>query len=154
MDQLPTQPVASTRHVRAQTYAAELTPEQVAGFVFCNAGVTWFWNQAAASQLDRYRHHVPVESGMSLSYAVSAARMAGVEFPCNGRLHPVADVPAVMLHGALRQLSAGWTRHLKAVRAWRDRPHPAGAECPSNAVTAATSDGDIYHAPRLSAGTS
>ena len=101
------------RHLRSQTYAAELTAEQAAVFDLFRAGTTWFFNQAIASQLDRYRHHVPVETFASLSYAVSAARKAAVEFRYRGSMRLISEVPAVMLHGALRQLSASWTRHLR-----------------------------------------
>ena len=31
-----------------------------------------------------------------------------------------------MLHGALRQLSASWTRHLKALAEWRKRSRAPG----------------------------
>src|SRR6266567_3532419 len=119
------------RHVRSQAFAAELTAEQAAEFGFCRAGMTWFFNEANASQLDRYRHRVPVESNMSLSYAVSVARKAGVEFRYLGKIRLISDVPAVMLHGALRQLSASWTRHLKALADWGKRPHAPGEKCPS-----------------------
>jgi transposase len=101
------------RHLRSQTYAAELAAEQAAVFDLFRAGTTWFFNQAIASQLDRYRHHVPVETYAGLSYAVSVARKAAVEFRYRGPMRLISDVPAVMLHGALRQLSASWTRHLK-----------------------------------------
>jgi len=120
------------RHIRSQTYAAELTGDQVAEFDLCRAGATWFYNEAVASQLDRSRHRVPVESNMSLGYAVSVARKAGVEFPYRGTMRPVSDVPARMLHGALRQLSASWTRHLKALAEWRKRPHGPGEKRPSS----------------------
>src|SRR5262249_45834919 len=101
------------RHIRAQTYAAELTSDQEAIFDLCRGGATWFYSAACASQRDRYRHGAGVESNMSLGYAVSVARKAGVEFPYRGTMRPIGDVPARMLHGALRQLSASWTRHLK-----------------------------------------
>jgi hypothetical protein len=78
------------RHVRSQTFAAELTSDQAAVFDLCRAGATWFYNEACASQLDRYRHGVGIESNMSLSYAVSAARKAGVEFPYRGTMRPSA----------------------------------------------------------------
>jgi transposase len=120
------------RHIWAQTFAAELTSAQVAVFDFCRAGATWFYNEAAASQLDRYRHGAGVESNMSLSYAVSVARKAGVEFPYRGTTRLISVVPARMLHGALRQLSASWTRHLKALADWGKRPHAPGDKCPSS----------------------
>jgi hypothetical protein len=110
------------RYLRAQTYAAELTGGQVAEFNFCNAGVTWFYNEASASQLDRYRHRAGIESNMSLGYAVSVARKAGVELPYRGTMRAIGDVPARMLHGALRQLSAAWTRHLNALAEWHVKP--------------------------------
>jgi transposase len=110
-----------------------LTAEQETAFRFCHAGVTWFYNEAAASQLDRYRHHVPVETyKQRLSYAVTAARQAGVEFPYQGGLRLIADVPAVFLYGALRQLSGSWTRHLKALAGWNRNPHAPGQRCPSS----------------------
>ena len=124
--------VQAPRHVRAQTYAAELTGDQVAVFDFCRAAATWFYNEAAASQLDRYRHGAGIESNMSLGYAVSVARKAGVEFPYRGATRLISDVPARMLHGALRQLSASWTRHLKALADWGKRPHSPGDKCPSS----------------------
>src|ERR1035441_913862 len=65
---------ATERHLRSQTYAAELAADQAAVFDLFRAGTTWFFNQAIASQLDRYRHHVPVETYAGLSYAVSVAR--------------------------------------------------------------------------------
>ena len=120
------------RHIRAQTYAAELTSGQEAVFDLCRAGATWFYNEACASQLDRYRHGAGVESNMSLGYAVSVARKVGVEFPCRGTMRPIGEVPARMLHGALRQLSASWTRHLKALAEWGKRPHSPGGKCPSS----------------------
>jgi transposase len=104
------------RHIRSQAYAAALTTDQQAAFDFCRAGVTWFYNEAAASQLDRYRHRVGVETNMGLAYAVSVARKAGVEFPYHGAARLISEVPAVMLHGALRQLSASWTRHFSVKR--------------------------------------
>jgi transposase len=102
------------RYTRAQTYAAEPTDPQKAAFDLCRAGATWFYNEACRSQLDRHRHRRHVESYMSLSYAVAEARKSGCEFSCHGEMRPVSDVPAVFLHGALRQLSAAWTRHFKA----------------------------------------
>ena len=120
------------RHKRAQTYAAELTSGQEAEFDFCRAGATWFYNQASASQLDRYRHHVPIESKRNLPYAVRTANETGVEFPYRGTTRLIRDVPAKMLHGALRQLSASWTRHLNALGEWRKHPHPPGEKCPSS----------------------
>jgi transposase len=120
------------RYIRSQAFAAELTAEQAAEFGFCRAGTTWFYNEANASQLDRYRHRVPVESNMSLSYAVSVARKAGAEFRYRGTMRLISDVPAVMLHGALRQLSASWTRHLKTLADWGRHPHPPGEKCPSS----------------------
>ncbi len=119
------------RHIRAQTYAAELTGDQIAEFGFCNAGATWFYNEANASQLDRHRHRVLIETNMSLAYAVSVARKARVEFRYDGTMRLISDVPAVMLHGALRQLSASWTRHLKALADWGKRTHAPGQKCPS-----------------------
>lgn len=118
------------RHKRAQTYAAELTSDQVAAFDFCRAGATWFYNEAAASQLNRYRHHVHIESNMSLGYAVRTANEAGVEFSYRGTMRLISDVPAKMLHGALRQLSASWIRHVNALAEWRKHPHPPGEEMP------------------------
>lgn len=102
---------------------------------------TWFYNEANASQLDRYRHGVPmdryrhgvpIETNMSLSYAVSVARKADVEFHYGGTARLIGEVPAVMLHGALRQLSASWTRHLKALADWGKRPHATGEKRPSS----------------------
>lgn len=43
---------------------------------------------------------------MSLSYAVSVARQAGVGFRYRGTVQPIGQVPARMLHGALRH--RGW----------------------------------------------
>jgi len=129
---IPPAGASPARYIRAQAYAAELTSDQAAAFSLCRAGATWFYNEAIASQLDRYRHRIPVETNMSLSYAVSAARKAGVEFPYAGTMRPLGDVPAVMLHGALRQLSAAWTRHLKAMAEWGKRPHAPGEKCPSS----------------------
>lgn len=80
----------------------------------CRAGATWFFNEACRSQRDRYLHHVPIESKESLSYAVSAARIAGCEFRYRDKMWLISEVPSVFLHGALRQLSASWTRHLKS----------------------------------------
>lgn len=108
------------RHVRAQTYAAQLTASQAAEFDLCHAGVTWFYNQACHSQLDRYRKNLSVENYNSLSYAVSVARSNGCEFPYQGGTRLVKDVPAVFLHGALRQLSGGWSRHFTMMS--EDRP--------------------------------
>lgn len=102
-----------TRHLRAQTYPAELTGAQVAEFGVCRAAVTWFYNEANASQLDRWRHGAGIESYISLTYGVGPARSTGVEFPCRGAWRPVRDVPPGMLRGALRQLAASWTRHLR-----------------------------------------
>ena len=121
----------SQRHIRSQAYAAELTSGQEAEFGFCRAGATWFYNQASASQLDRYRHGVRIETRNSLSYAVRVAREAGVGFPYRGTARLISDVPAKMLHGALRQLSDSWTRHLNALAEWRKRPHAPGEKCPS-----------------------
>ena len=109
----------ATRHLRSQSYAAELTPEQVTEFDLCRTGVTWWYNEANASQLDRWRHGAGIESNMSLAYAVSVARKAGVDFPYQGGRRLIGDVPALMLHGALRQLSASWTRHLSMRKAGR-----------------------------------
>jgi transposase len=76
----------------------------------------WFYNQAAQSQLDRYRHGVKIESLMSHAYAVRAAREAGAMFRSDdGAEHQLTEVPARVLHGALRQLSGAWTRHLRAL---------------------------------------
>ena len=76
----------------------------------------WFYNQAVQSQLDRYRHGVKIESQNSLAYAVRAARDAGITFRSDdGAEHQLAEVPAAVLHGALRQLSSAWTRHLRAL---------------------------------------
>jgi transposase len=119
-------------YARSQTFAAELAPEQREAFSFCRAGVTWFYNEASHSQHDRYRHRAGVEGCMSLGYAVSVARRAGVEFPYRGTAQPVSNVPAVMLHGALRQLSAGWTRHFEALAEWKKYPHKPGEKCPSS----------------------
>jgi transposase len=69
---------------------------------------------------------------MSLAYAVREARQVGVEFPYGGTMRPISDVPAKMLHGALRQLSASWTRHFKALAEWGKRPHAPGKKCPSS----------------------
>ena len=118
------------RYIRAQTYAAELTSDQAAVFDLCRAGATWFYNEACASQLDRYRHGAGIESNMSLGYAVSVARKVGVEFPYRGTMRLISDVPAMMLHGALRQLSASWTRHLKALADWEKRPRSPGGRRP------------------------
>jgi putative transposase len=113
------------RHVRAQVYAAELTTEQAASFTVIRAGATWFFNEAARSQLDRSRHHKGIESFMSLAYAVRAARDAGVTYWHEGQEHPITGVPARMLHGTLRQLAASWTRHLAMRKAGR-RSRPPG----------------------------
>ena len=43
---------------------------------------------------------------MSLSYAVPVARKAGAESRYRGTMRLISDVSAVMLHSALRQLSA------------------------------------------------
>lgn len=114
----------SQRYTRAQTYAAEPTDAQKAAFDLCRAGTTWFYNEACRSQLDRHRHRRPVEGYMSLSYAVAEARKSRIEFPYRGELRPVSDVPALFLHGALRHLSAAWTRHLKARREQRPSSPP------------------------------
>jgi transposase len=105
-----------TRYTRSQTYAADLTDDQKTAFDLCRAGATWFYNEACRSQLDRYRRRVPVEAFQGLSYAVSAARRGGCDFPYRGGTRLVSEVPVVFLHGALRQLSASWTRHLKMTR--------------------------------------
>jgi transposase len=104
------------RQPRSQTYAADLTRDQEAAFDFCRAGATWFYNEACRSQLDRYRHRAGIESVMSLSYAVSVARKCGCDFPYQGGGRLISEVPARFLQGALRQLSASWTRHLKMTR--------------------------------------
>ena len=67
---------------------------------------------------------------MSLGYAVSVARKVGVEFPYRGTMQSIGDVPAKMLHGALRQLAASWTRHLKALAEWGKRPRCTRGEMP------------------------
>jgi len=108
--------VVPVRYKRAQVYAAELSPAQAETFALQRAGVTAFFNEAVASQLDRWKHHAGVESCMSLSYAVSVARKAGCEFRHHGQTHPFTIVPSVMLHGALRQLSASWTRHFTMLK--------------------------------------
>lgn len=117
-----TEPV---RHVRAQAYAAELSAEQAAAFDVIRAGVTWFYNEAARSQLDRSRHRKNIESCMSLAYAVRVARDVGVTYWHQGLEYPIAGVPSRMLHGGLRQLSASWTRHLATRKAGR-RSSPPG----------------------------
>jgi len=104
------------RHKRAQVYAAELTPAQAETFALQRKGVTSFYNDAAASQLDRWKHRAGVESVMSLGYAVSAARKAGCDFRFAGETHLLAEVPSVMLHGALRQLSMSWSRHFAMLK--------------------------------------
>jgi len=101
---------------RAQRYAAYLTPEQGQVLRLWASAARWFYNQAAQSQLDRYRHGVKIESLMSLAYAVRAAREAGVTFQSDdGAAHQLTEVPAAVLHGTLRQLSGAWTRHLRAL---------------------------------------
>jgi putative transposase len=88
----------------------------------------WFYNQAVQSQLDRHRHGVKIESLMSLAYAVRAAREAGVTFRSDdGIEHQLTEVPAVVLHGALRQLSGAWTRHLRALSEGKARGLPVSA---------------------------
>jgi hypothetical protein len=120
------------RYMRAQTYAAELTGAQDAAFDFCRAGATWFYNEASRSQLDRYRHGVSVESFMSLGYAVKVARNTGCDFRYWDEYRLISEVPSVFLRGALLQLSASWTRHLKALAEWRNRPHAPGQKCASS----------------------
>jgi len=120
------------RHLRSQTYAAEPNTAQTAEFDLCRAGVTWFYNEAVASQMDRYRHHAGVESYMNLTYAATVARRTGVEFPYHGSMRLISVVPAAMLYGTLKQLSASWTRHLKALAEWRKHPHAPGQKCPSS----------------------
>ena len=122
------------QYVWSQTYAAELAVGQVADFGLCRAAATWFYNEANASQLDRYRHRVPVESLISLSYAVAVARKAGVEFRYHATMRPIGDVPAVMLHGALRQLSASWTRHLRMRQEGRNHYRRGSARCAAAAA--------------------
>jgi len=123
------------RHKRAQVYAAELTPAQAETFALQRAGVTWFYNQAAESQLARYRQggkekaassrrRTNVETYMSLAYAVTQARQAGWTFQHRGAEHLISEVPAVMLHGALRQLAASWVRHLAMRKENRESSPP------------------------------
>jgi putative transposase len=61
---------------------------------------------------------------MSLGAAVRVAREAGCTFLHDGAGHQVAEVPARVLHGVLRQLNAGWTRHLRAMDSPRKSSPP------------------------------
>lgn len=122
----PARPTAELVQRRAQRYAAYLTPEQARTLALWDSAARWFYNQATESQLARWhRDGVKVESLMSLAGAVRVAREAGVTFPHDDGEHQLTEVPAVILHGALRQLSGAWTRHLKAI-AGRG-PSPAAA---------------------------
>jgi transposase len=116
--------VEKQRYTRSQTYTADLTNDQKIAFDLCRAGATWFYNEACRSQLDRYRHRVPVEGFQGLSYAVSVARRGRCDFPYHGGTRLVSEVPVVFLHGALRQLSASWARHLKMTREGRPSGPP------------------------------
>jgi len=121
-------PPAERVQKRAQRYAAYLTPEQGQVLSLWAAAAQWFYNQAAQSQLDRYRHGVKIESLMSLDYAVRAAREAGVTFRSDdGAERQLTEIPARVLHGALRQLSGAWTRHLRALAERKARGLPASA---------------------------
>lgn len=113
---------------RAQRYAAYLTPGQAQVLSLWASAARWLYNQAAESQLDRHRHGVKIESLMSLGYAVRAAREAGVTFRGDdGAEHSLTEVPARVLHGALRQLSGAWTRHLRALSERKAKGLPASA---------------------------
>ncbi len=117
------------RYQRSQAYAAELTPVQAEVFALWRAGATWFYNEAARSQRERSRGRCGrgrpgIESLMQLGYAVSVARKAGCEFQHGGQAHLISEVPAGMLHGALRHLSDSWTRHLRAVKAGKRSSAP------------------------------
>src|SRR6185437_3423800 len=88
-------PPAERVQKRAQRYAAYLTPEQGQVLSLWAAAAQWFYNQAAQSQLDRYRHGVKIESLMSLDYAVRAAREAGVTFRSDdGAERQLTEIPA------------------------------------------------------------
>ncbi len=110
---------------RAQRYACELTAGQVETFEVWRSGARWLWNQATRSQTDRYRSRQGVESRMSLGYGVKAARDAGWTVPHHGEQRPLCEVPSKVLHGALVELSAGWSRHLRARKA-KVRSAPPG----------------------------
>ena len=131
---------------RSQNYAAGLTAVQEEMFDVQAAGARWLWNKAAAWQQERwsrgkresrtfsYAHAGPeegisprarIESYQELGYAVTVIRQEGYSFRYGDQDCPLTAIRAVFLHGALRQLSAGWDRHL-AVRSKDPRSRPPG----------------------------
>jgi putative transposase len=116
---------AEAVQMRSQRYLVHFTPQQEATFSRWRAGSTWFYNEAARSQRDRWKHHVKAESRYDLAAAVRAARESGCTFWHQGQDHLLSAVPSVILHGAVRELAASWSRHLK-MRAEGRRSSPPG----------------------------
>lgn len=106
---------------RAQTYAADLTPEQEQAFDVLAAGVRWAWNQWSASQGALWKAHELLETTSELGKKITAARQGHEMFryyttSCLFTEHSFAEIPHTCLSSALRQFTDAWTRHFKALK--------------------------------------
>ncbi len=137
-------PVVEQRYTRSQTYAADLTDDQKIAFDLCRAGATWFYNEASRSQLDRYRHRVPVEGFQGLSYqghgevmkrgcdlhhdfAVSLAQTRSGR--TGHRSNTGSSWPARELPGSLRNAKSGTGSRTSSSESSRSMPRSHTGRC-------------------------